>query len=232
MVRKILVVEDSDDIRQALCIFLRYEGYEPVEAPNGYSALNKMIENPDLVILDVMLPDISGIDVCKQIRTFSNVPILFLTAKSGVDHISDGLMAGGDDYLAKPFVNEELSVRIKALLRRFNHYRGKQKSEDEMKMLVTDRLRVNLEHNEVYKDNKRIELSEIEYQMLKLFMKRRNMILSAQLLYESIWEQPYFYDSNNTVMVHIRKLRVKIEDNPKEPKYILTEWGRGYRFGK
>lgn len=232
MKNRILIIEDNKDIRNALCIFLTREGYEPIEAPDGRTGLNSISMLPDLIILDVMLPDISGIEVCKEMRKVSNVPILFLTAKSGIDHITDGLLAGGDDYLVKPFDNHELSARITALLRRYKLYRGKKNSEEEMRVLIAERLRVNQDYNEAYKDDVRIDLTDIEYRMLKLFMKRRNMILSAQLLFESIWEQPYFYDSNNTVMVHIRKLRVKIEDNPKEPKYILTEWGRGYRFGK
>lgn len=232
MKNRILVVEDDKDIREAVCLLLMKNGYETIEAKDGNTALIKINTTPDLVILDIMMPDISGITVCTKIREKSTVPILFLTARSGTMSKTEGLLAGGDDYLVKPFDNQELLARVTALLRRFKVYQGYNEIGDSERILVAGELRVCEQYNEVFKGSKNIKLPDIEYRMLKLFMKRRNKILSAQNIYESIWDEPYFYDSNNIVMVHIRKLRVKIEDDPQKPTYILTEWGRGYRFGK
>lgn len=131
--------------------------------------------------------------------------------------------------MTKPFSEEELHARVIAQLRRYTIYQ--EKKEQEETFLIGGKLRVSEEFNEVWKEEKQIKLSDLEYRILKLLMSKRNKIFSAQNIYESVWGQPYFYCSNNTVMVHIRKLRSKIEDDPARPVYIKTEWGRGYRFG-
>ena len=184
------------------------------------------------MILDIMMPGMSGLRTCEEIRKRSNVPVLFLTAKSQESDKLIGLMAGGDDYLSKPFSYAELLGRVKALLRRYQVYRGKtEKQEEETeKYLELSGIRINEEFNEVYVNGEEKELSNIEYQMLLLMMKHPRKIFSAQNLYESIWNEPYFYTCNSTVMVHIRKLRVKIEKDPQKPEYIKTEWGKGYKF--
>ena len=188
----------------------------------------------DLVILDIMMPGISGLKTCEEIRRISNVPVLFLTAKSQESDKLIGFMAGGDDYLVKPFTYSELLARTKALLRRYTVYKGKdatgESEYDEEGYIIRRSLRVSTTYNEVFRDGRKIELSEIEYRMLLLMMKNPGRIFSTKNLYESVWNEPYFYISNNTVMVHIRKLRMKIENDPKNPEYIHTVWGKGYRF--
>ena len=177
-----------------------------------------------------MLPDMDGYEVCRKLRKNTLAPVLFLTAKGGLHEKTEGLEAGGDDYLVKPFFQEELLARIRALLRRYREYRGKEQQEPEDQYLESGGLRVSKEFNEVLRNGERIEMTDIEYKILKLLMQYRNKIFSIQNIYESVWEKPYYYDANNTVMVHIRRLRMAIEEDPKHPAYIRTEWGRGYRF--
>ena len=226
----ILIVEDDRDIMEVVTIMLGREGFKVLKASTGQEALDQISKRPDLIILDVMLPDMDGFDVCRRIRKDSLAPVLYLTAKTGVQDKTEGLEAGGDDYLVKPFFQEELLARIRALLRRYEKYRGKEETENQVTYLEQGRFRVSLEFNEVLKDGKAISMTDIECRVLKLLMQYRNKIFSIQNIYESVWEKPYFYDANNTVMVHIRRLRMAIEDDPRHPVYIRTEWGRGYRF--
>ena len=178
------------------------------------------------------MPGMSGLRTCEEIRKISNVPILFLTAKAQESDKLIGLMAGGDDYLAKPFSYAELLGRVKALLRRYNVYRGRscEWDENENSYLTLNGIKIHEKFNEVYIDGVMKDMSDIEYHILLLMMQHAGKIFSAQNLYESVWQEPYFYSCNSTVMVHIRKLRVKIEDDPKNPKYIKTVWGKGYKF--
>lgn len=226
----ILIVEDDRDIREVVTILLGREGFNTLQTATGEEALEKISQNPDLIILDVMLPDIDGYEVCRRIRKVSLAPVLFLTAKGGVHEKTVGLEAGGDDYLVKPFFQEELMARIRALLRRYEKYRGKEEKTAAEQYLEAGRFRVSREFNEVLKDGKAVTMTDIEYKIFKLLVQYRNKIFSIQNIYESVWEKPYFYDANNTVMVHIRRLRMAIEDDPRHPSYIHTEWGRGYRF--
>ena len=231
---KILIVEDDADIREGVRILLEGEGYSVSEAENGRKGLELLKEEPDLVILDVMMPGMSGLKTCEEIRKISYVPVLFLTTKSQESDKLIGLMAGGDDYLAKPFSYSELLGRVKALIRRWKIYRGKEEPEQEQaqRYIELAGIRLNEEFNEVSVKGTNTELSDIEYNILRLLMKYPGKIFSAQNLYESVWNEPYFYNCNSTVMVHIRRLRVKIEEDPKNPKLILTVWGKGYRFGE
>ena len=180
------------------------------------------------------MPGMSGLKTCEEIRKISYVPVLFLTAKSQESDKLIGLMAGGDDYLAKPFSYSELLGRVKALIRRWKIYRGKEEPEQEQaqRYIELAGIRLNEEFNEVSVKGTNTELSDIEYNILRLLMKYPGKTFSAQNLYESVWNEPYFYNCNSTVMVHIRRLRVKIEEDPKNPKLILTVWGKGYRFGE
>ena len=187
------------------------------------------------MILDVMMPGISGIKTCEEIRKISNVPVLFLTAKGQESDKLLGLMAGGDDYLIKPFSYAELLARVKALIRRCRVYDrafDQKKYSGGEKWLEISSLRVNAGINEVYLHGKEVELTEMEYKLLLLLMKNPGKIFSVQNLYESLWEAPFYYTCGNTVMVHIRRLRKKIEEDPQKPKHIKTEWGKGYRFGQ
>lgn len=230
----ILIIEDDEDIREGIRILFSGENYRITEAGSGEEGLRLFSGDIDLVILDIMMPGISGLKTCEEIRRISNVPVLFLTAKSQESDKLIGFMAGGDDYLVKPFTYSELLARTKALLRRYTVYKGKDIPEqpiiEEAGYIVRKSLKVSTSYNEVFRDGRKIELSEIEYRMLLLMIKNPGRIFSTKNLYESVWNEPYFYISNNTVMVHIRKLRVKIENDPKNPEYIHTVWGKGYRF--
>lgn len=228
----VLVIEDDPDIREGVRILLESENYHVTEAENGRQGLELLDEKTDLVILDVMMPGLSGLRTCEEIRKCSNVPVLFLTAKAQESDKLIGLMAGGDDYLAKPFSYAELLGRVKALMRRYNIYRGRKTVDEDTpnRCLEVGRIRLYESFNEVYVDGKHVDMSDIEYNILKLMMKYPRKIFSAQNLYESVWNEPYFYSCNSTVMVHIRKLRVKMETDPKNPKYIKTVWGKGYKF--
>ena len=231
---KILIVEDDADIREGVRILLEGEGYSVSEAENGRKGLELLKEETDLVILDVMMPGMSGLKTCEEIRKVSYVPVLFLTARSQESDKLIGLMAGGDDYLAKPFSYSELLGRVKALIRRWKIYRGKEEPEQmqTQNYIELAGIRLNEEFNEVTVKGENVEFSDIEYNILRLLMKYPGKIFSAQNLYESVWNEPYFYNCNSTVMVHIRRLRVKIEEDSKNPKLILTVWGKGYRFGE
>lgn len=228
----ILVVEDEMDIREGIRILLGGEGYTVLEAGSGEEALEQINEAIDLVVLDIMLPGMSGIKVCEEIRKNSTVPILFLTAKSQESDKTLGFMAGGDDYLSKPFSYAELIARVKALLRRYCVYQGKKQNLllDDNHVLTSGRLQIALDRNDVWKDDKAIDLTEIEYKILALLMQHPHQIFSVQEIYEKAWEETYTYSANSTIMVHIRRLRTKIEDDPQNPIYIKNIWGKGYRY--
>lgn len=229
---RILLIEDNADIREGVRLLLSAEGYEILEADCGEEGLKQLDESVDLVILDVMMPGISGIKTCEEIRKKSYVPVLFLTAKSSESDKVMGLMAGGDDYIIKPFSYAELLGRVKALLRRYHVYSGKKSVEEEAEetMLQVGDIRINELLNEVWKNNRPIRLTEIEYKILLLLMKHPGKVFSAQQVYENVWKEPYLYASNSTIMVHIRNLRLKVENVPENPEHIKTIWGKGYRF--
>lgn len=231
MTEKVLIIEDDEDIREGIRILLESEQYMVTEAENGKKGLELLEEDTSLVILDIMMPGMTGLRTCEKIRKISNVPVLFLTAKSQESDKLIGLMAGGDDYLTKPFSYAELLGRVKALIRRYRVYMGSRTEEtDGNEYLERAGIKISRLINEVYIEGTEIELSNIEYKILLLMMQHSGKTFSAQNLYESIWEEPYFYSCNSTVMVHIRKLRTKIEKDPKNPRYIKTLWGKGYRF--
>ncbi|MCI8484396.1 MAG: response regulator transcription factor [Lachnospiraceae bacterium] len=250
---RILMVDDHEEIREVVNILLSGEGYQVEEAQDGAQALEKIQENVyDLVILDVMMPGINGYQTCLEIRKSSNTPILFLSARSQVEDKTLGFSSGGDDYLPKPFSYQELLSRVKALIRRYQVYRGKEEvkelenqdqteerkgldgkpkihRKEEEKVLLLRGIKIDEKQERVFIEEKEIELTEIEYAILHLLVKYRGQIFSAQHLYESIWQEPYYYGASNTVMVHIRNLRGKIEKDPHNPKLIKNVWGKGYR---
>lgn len=229
---QVLIVEDDADIRDGVRILLESEGYRVMEAENGKEGLMALNEDTDLVILDVMMPVMSGLRTCEEIRKVSTVPILFLTAKTQESDKLIGLMAGGDDYLTKPFSYAELLGRVKALIRRYTIYNGRKddEMEEESDYIELKGIRLHKKYNEVTVDGISKTMSDIEYRMLLLLMESPGRIFSAQNLYESVWQEPYFYSCNSTVMVHIRKLRVVIEKDPQNPQCIKTVWGKGYKF--
>jgi DNA-binding response OmpR family regulator len=233
MVHNILIIEDDAAIREGVRILMEGENFHVEEAANGFEGLEKLSDTTHLIILDVMMPGISGYKTCEEIRKRSNVPVLFLTAKDQESDKLLGLMSGGDDYLVKPFSYAELLARVKALLRRHLIYdKSGEKIEQEIydEWIEAKTIRINTKSNCTYVNGREIDLTEKEYSILLLFMKNPGKIFSVQNLYESVWEAPYLYSSANTVMVHIRRLRKKIEDDPQKPKFILSVWGKGYRF--
>lgn len=227
--RLIMIADDDPDIREVVRILLESEGFQIVEAVDGDDAVSKIDPAIDLYILDVMMPGKSGYQVCRAIRAASTAPILFLTAKSQDGDKSMGFSSGGDDYLPKPFSYTELTARVKALLRRYYVYRGKESEESKEKIVIRD-LVIDRQTCEVRLAGAEVQLTDIEYRMLLLMAENRRKVFSAQNLYESIWNEPYFYSCNNTIMVHIRNLRRKIEPDPDNPQYIKTVWGKGYRI--
>lgn len=227
--QKILIADDNEDIREVLRVLLESEGFEVDEATDGDEAVKKTDSTVDLIILDIMMPNKNGYKACVEIREKTMVPILFLTAKTEDSDKTMGFSSGGDDYLIKPFSYTEIIARVKALLRRYYIYQGKN-GEEKKNEIIIDNLVIDTDKNYVTVEDNEIKLTDIEYNILLLLAQNRRKIFSAQNLYESVWNEPYFYTANNTIMVHIRKLRTKLEKEPQNPKYIKTVWGRGYRI--
>jgi DNA-binding response OmpR family regulator len=227
--KNILIADDNEEIREIVRVLLESEGYNVIEASNGAEAVDKVDGNTDLVILDIMMPIKSGFKACGEIREKTTAPILFLTAKTQDSDKIMAFSAGSDDYLSKPFSYTEFISRVKALLRRYYVYRGKEKIHAD-ECISINGLTINKDSNQVSKYGEEIILTEIEYRILLLMAQNRKKIFSAQNLYESVWAEPYFYSCNNTVMVHIRNLRSKLEKDPQNPEYIKTVWGKGYRI--
>lgn len=228
MGHKILVVDDNPEIREVVNVLLSNEGYEIIEAENGGQAIDQA-DGADLIILDIMMPDMDGFKTCRKLREITNAPILFLTAKTLDQDKALGFSSGGDDYLAKPFSYNELISRVKALLRRYCVYKGKE-SEADTAVIETHDLKISRESNEVFVREEKVNLTEIEYRILLLLASYPKKVFSNQELYEEIWEGTYMYTANNTIMVHIRNLRKKLGIDPQNPVYIKTVWGKGYRF--
>ena len=227
--KQILIADDNSEIREIVRILLESENYEVFEAVDGQDAIDKVTEETDLIILDMMMPNKSGLKACLEIREKTSAPILFLTAKTQDSDKQLAFSSGSDDFLSKPFSYTELVARVKALLRRYYVYRGKEKMEESKHIVVND-LTIHPDSQSVQIGNKEISLTDIEYQILKLLASKRRKVFSAENIYESVWQQPYFYTCNNTVMVHIRNLRNKLEDDPQQPKYVKTVWGKGYKI--
>lgn len=225
----IMIADDNEEIREIVRILLESEGYKVIEAVDGEDAIAKVDGNVDLIILDIMMPVKSGFKACVEIRERTSAPILFLSAKTQDSDKCMGFSSGCDDYLSKPFSYTELVSRVKALLRRYYVYKGKDESNVSQSINI-EGLTINTSSNEVALDGKEVILTEIEYRILLIMAQNRKKIFSSQNLYESVWKEPYFYSCNNTVMVHIRNLRRKLENDPQNPRYIKTVWGRGYRI--
>lgn len=224
--KKILIADDNAEIRDIVEILLTSEGFEVIKAEDGQKAVELADDSIDLYILDVVMAAKSGFRTCLELREKTTAPILFLTAKTQDSDKTMGFSAGGDDYLSKPFSYAELISRVKSLLRRYYVYKGK--TEQQENELTCGDIRVDTDKQSVKIGEKEINLTDIEYKILALMLSHRKKVFSAQNLFESIWEEPYFYSANNTVMVHIRNLRKKLEKNPQNPQYIKTAWGKGY----
>ena len=227
---KILIVDDDKEIRIALKEILEKQQYVVVEASNGDEAISKINNDIDLIILDVMMPNRDGITTCIEIRENYDMPILFLTAKSTEYDKYIGLSMGGDDYLSKPFSKMELLARVSSLIRRYRVYQNKQNKNSplENNYIYIKDLRIDKYASRVYKNNQEITLTNIEYKILMLLAQHKNKIFTLENLYESIWHESYDYSVNQTIMVHIRNLRKKLDDSSKSSQYINNVWGRGY----
>ncbi|AIY84940.1 MAG: response regulator transcription factor [Clostridium baratii] len=229
---RILIVDDEKEIRDLVEIYLKGEGYETLKAKDGEEALYLLKGNDiDLVILDVMMPKLNGIETCLKIREESQIPIIMLSAKSeDVDKIL-GLNMGADDYLSKPFNTLELMARVKSQLRRYKKFNNYQSREENELTVVIDDLVIKLDTHEVFLGENSIKFTPTEFDILVLLAKNRGKVFSMVNIYESVWNQEYM-ESDNTVMVHIRKIREKIEENPRNPRFIKTVWGVGYKIEK
>ena len=223
----VLIVDDEEDIRELVGIYLKNEGYNICKAVNGQEALQCLSDMQiDLAILDVMMADMDGIALCMEIRKKSNIPFIMLSAKDQDMDKVIGLSAGADDYLAKPFNPVELVARVKAQLRRFNDFNERKPSS----ILEYMELSMNLETHRVFLNLKEVQLTPKEFAILELLWKNKGNVFSTEHIYDSLWSEEEAYDINNVVMVHIRNLRSKIEPDIKNPQYIKTVWGVGYKF--
>ena len=227
--KKILVLEDEPNIRSFVVINLRRTGYEPIEAANGAEAISQLEKNPDisLALLDVMLPDIDGFEVCRRIRASgSKIGIIMLTAKSQeIDKVT-GLMTGADDYVTKPFSPAELTARVDALVRRLGNGANQKPSYE----ISSGPFLLNTRNRTLEKDCRRLKLTQIEYLLMKLFMENPGRAMSREDILRAVWGED-FTGELKTVDVNIRRLRIKIENDPTEPEYLTTVWGYGYKWG-
>ena len=223
---KILITDDDPDIRKMLSILLSNDGYEVAEAENGKEALEMLDDSIDLILLDVMMPVMDGVKTCIKIRELSNVPIIFLTAKdTDMDQIL-GLGAGADDYIPKPFSPPVLNARIRTVLRRSSVYL----SEEKIDTIKIRDLKINASEHKAEINGKKLKLTPTEFDILFLLMKNKGRVFSIEQIYNIIWDEPDMKSSSNTVMVHIRKLREKIENEAGNQEYLKTEWGVGYKI--
>lgn len=224
---KILAVDDEPDLRQMLTIVLESRGYQVETAASGTQAVERVKQQPDfdLVIMDIMMPEVDGVEACRRIREFSKVPMLFLTALSQMADKAAAYGSGGDDYLSKPYSNQELLMKVESLVRRYRIYRGKAAETAQLGLTVDE------EHKRVLKNGTPVELTDKEFAILALLSRNRGKTVDVRSVYEGAWGEKYLPSSNNTVMVHILNLRKKLEDDPANPKFIRTVWGKGYQFG-
>jgi len=226
----ILIVDDEKEIRKLITIYLKNEGYEVLQAGDGEEGL-EIVKKRDvhLIVLDIMMPKIDGIHMCMKVREIAEMPIIMLSAKTqDMDKIL-GLTTGADDYVAKPFNPLELIARIKSQLRRYMKMSGTS-VQDENEIEIGD-MKVNIVTRQVIIANEEVKLTPREFEVLELLVRNQGMVLNAAQIYERVWKEQAF-QSDNTVMVHIRKIREKIEAIPRKPRYIKTVWGVGYKIEK
>jgi DNA-binding response OmpR family regulator len=223
--RRILVVDDEERMVRFIRMNLEHDGYQVLEALNGKQAIDKLRDTPDLILLDVMMPDIDGFEVLETIRQVSSVPVIMLTAKGEEDDRVRGLELGADDYITKPFSPRELVSRVKAVLRRTEGATGSMHGLIE----VDDRLRVDFDRREIWLEGKLVKLRPTEYRLLYHLVQNAGWVVSHDQLLQKVWGYEY-RDEPHYVRLYINYLRQKLEKDPSDPKYILTERGVGYRF--
>lgn len=226
--KKVLILEDEDNIRSFVVINLKRAGYQAIEAGTGKEALKKLRENPDVgvAILDIMLPDIDGFEVCRLIRaTNKQIGIIMLTARTQEMDKVTGLMTGADDYVTKPFSPAELTARIDALYRRLG-----EDTSPASELLIQGPFVMNTRNHALEKNGQKLKLTQVEYSIMKLFMLNPGRALSREDILSSVWGRDYDGELK-IVDVNIRRLRIKIEDDTANPTYITTVWGFGYKWG-
>ncbi|MGL6104641.1 response regulator transcription factor [Romboutsia sp.] len=230
MQNKILVVDDEKEIRDLLEIYLLNEGYKVIKASNGEEAIEVLEkESVQLIVLDIMMPKMDGIEVCKIVRRTMNTPILMLSAKcEDMDKIQ-GIMTGADDYITKPFNPLEFIVRVKALLRRAYYFNKTEEKRDNT--ITIDSLRIDKSKHLVTIEDKEVTLTSREFDILYLLASNRGKVFTSEDIFSKVWKEQYF-QSNNTVMVHMSRIRDKIEKNMNGTKVIHTVWGVGYKIEK
>lgn len=228
MPNKVLIVDDDAEIRKVTGIYLENEGYEVIKAENGEQALKLISETEiDLILLDIMMPGMDGIETCMKIRENNVMPIIFLSAKSEELDKIQGLASGADDYITKPFNAMELIARVKSQLRRYTRYSTIQNVDKNI--IEIGNLTINTDTRQVFIGDKEVRLTPKEFDILELLASNKGIVFSIEKIYERVWKED-FYKSDNTVMVHITKIREKIEEEPKKPIYIKTVWGVGYKI--
>ena len=227
--KKVLVLEDEANIRSFVVINLKRAGYEAIEAETGEEALAQLKRNPDIkvALLDIMLPDMDGFEVCRRIRASdNNIGIIMLTARTQEMDKVTGLMTGADDYVTKPFSPAELTARVDALFRRTGGGEEEAASPDEISQPP---FLLNTRNRTLEKNGQRVKLTQVEYGIVKLFMENPGKALSREEILDAVWGKDYFGELK-IVDVNIRRLRIKIEDNPQKPTYVNTVWGYGYKW--
>ncbi|WP_416728788.1 response regulator transcription factor [Fictibacillus sp. JL2B1089] len=228
MQSRVLIVDDDSDIRNLISVYLENEGMYTVQSENAIDALEQLEKKDfDLIILDIMMPKMDGIQACMRIREERNMPIIMLSAKSEDMDKIQGLAAGADDYLSKPFNPLELMARVKSQLRRYRKYN--QDTDSSRELIEIGDLKINTETRQVWVRGKDVRLTPKEFSILELLARNKGIVMSIEKIYEAVWQEE-FYKSDSTVMVHITKIREKLEEDPKRPIYIKTVWGVGYKI--
>ena len=226
LVAKILVVDDEPNIREVVGLYLRRDGHIVIPAADGAEALKLYRrERPDLVVLDLMLPEVSGIEVCRRIQAGRRVPVIMLTARGEEEDRIVGLGLGADDYVTKPFSPRELAARVGAVLRRAG-----ETAREEGRVLIFDDLRIDTGTREVSVRDEPVTLTAREFDLLQYLASHPRQVFTRDQLMEAVWGHVFSADTS-TVTVHVRRLREKLEDNPAHPRYLQTVWSVGYRFG-
>jgi len=227
----ILVVDDEKEISELISLYLVQEGYTVHKCYDGLTALQLSENNAfDLAILDVMLPDIDGFAICKKIREKHTFPIMMLTAKEDEADKINGLTLGADDYITKPFRPLELIARVKAQLRRSKTYNFQEANQQHN--IIIRGLEINLDTHQCFLNEKKLSLTPLEFSILVTLAKNSGKVISVEDLFFKAWGEKYYTSSNNTIMVHIRHIREKMNDSAEHPKYIKTVWGVGYKIEK
>lgn len=228
--QRILLVEDDHSISEMVNHYLTKEGFDIVHAFDGEEGIRRFQEQAyDLILLDIMLPELNGMDVLKIIREKSKIPVLMISAKDGDVDKALGLGFGADDYIAKPFSMIELTARVKAAIRRATQYSSSEPAEHQV--IRVHQLTIDIDNVSVLKNGEPLQLTSTEWQLLTLFASNPKKVFTKEQIYRSVWNEEYFGDQN-IINVHMRRLREKIEDEPSSPQYIKTLWGIGYKWGE